>query len=75
MRLFLAPFCHSDWAFLQDLQVGVQNELINATEFICIQAIARAHRYGQKKTCLVFKLMVKDSAEGDSEDHHSLCPC
>ncbi|CAL1695101.1 unnamed protein product [Somion occarium] len=28
-----------------------------------LQAIARAHRYGQKKTCLVFKLMVKDSAE------------
>lgn len=28
------------------------------------QAIARAHRYGQKKTCLVFKLMVKNSAEG-----------
>lgn len=29
------------------------------------QAIARAYRYGQKKTCLVFKLMVKDSAEGE----------
>ncbi|KAF5323433.1 hypothetical protein D9611_005738 [Ephemerocybe angulata] len=28
-----------------------------------LQAIARAYRYGQKKTCLVFKLMVKDSAE------------
>ncbi|KAF9076104.1 hypothetical protein BDP27DRAFT_1313905 [Rhodocollybia butyracea] len=28
-----------------------------------LQAIARSHRYGQKKTCLVFKLMVKDSAE------------
>ncbi|THH02604.1 hypothetical protein EW026_g282 [Hermanssonia centrifuga] len=28
-----------------------------------LQAIARAHRYGQKKTCLVFKFMVKDSAE------------
>ncbi|KAJ4485941.1 SNF2 family DNA-dependent ATPase [Lentinula aciculospora] len=28
-----------------------------------LQAIARAHRYGQKKTCLVFKLMVKESAE------------
>ncbi|KAI0654200.1 SNF2 family N-terminal domain-containing protein [Cubamyces menziesii] len=28
-----------------------------------LQAIARAHRYGQKKTVLVFKLMVKDSAE------------
>ncbi|KAH8099377.1 SNF2 family N-terminal domain-containing protein [Cristinia sonorae] len=28
-----------------------------------LQAIARAHRFGQKKTCLVFKLMVKDSAE------------
>lgn len=28
-----------------------------------LQAIARAHRYGQKKTCLVFKLMVKGSAE------------
>ncbi|KAH9942923.1 SNF2 family N-terminal domain-containing protein [Amylocystis lapponica] len=27
------------------------------------QAIARAHRYGQKKTCLVFKLMVQNSAE------------
>ncbi|KAI8990487.1 SNF2 family N-terminal domain-containing protein [Trametes punicea] len=27
------------------------------------QAIARAHRYGQEKTVLVFKLMVKDSAE------------
>ncbi|KAJ6604478.1 SNF2 family DNA-dependent ATPase [Mycena vulgaris] len=27
------------------------------------QAIARAYRYGQKNTCLVFKLMVKDSAE------------
>lgn len=29
-----------------------------------VQAIARAYRYGQQKTCLVFKLMVKDSAEG-----------
>ncbi|OAX44419.1 hypothetical protein K503DRAFT_765038 [Rhizopogon vinicolor AM-OR11-026] len=28
-----------------------------------LQAIARSHRYGQTKTCLVFKLMVKDSAE------------
>ncbi|KAJ7071197.1 SNF2 family N-terminal domain-containing protein [Mycena amicta] len=28
-----------------------------------LQAIARAYRYGQKNTCLVFKLMVKDSAE------------
>jgi len=28
------------------------------------QAIARSHRYGQTKTCLVFKLMMKDSAEG-----------
>ncbi|KAH7930550.1 hypothetical protein BV22DRAFT_56154 [Leucogyrophana mollusca] len=28
-----------------------------------LQAIARSHRYGQKKTCLVFKLMVKASAE------------
>ncbi|KAL1713277.1 P-loop containing nucleoside triphosphate hydrolase protein, partial [Schizophyllum commune] len=28
-----------------------------------LQAIARAHRFGQQKTCLVFKLMVKDSAE------------
>ncbi|KAF9244536.1 hypothetical protein BU15DRAFT_42035 [Melanogaster broomeanus] len=28
-----------------------------------LQAIARSHRYGQEKTCLVFKLMVKDSAE------------
>ncbi|CAA7268012.1 unnamed protein product [Cyclocybe aegerita] len=28
-----------------------------------LQAIARAYRFGQKKTCLVFKLMVKDSAE------------
>ncbi|KAI0785072.1 SNF2 family N-terminal domain-containing protein [Abortiporus biennis] len=28
-----------------------------------LQAIARAHRYGQQKTCLVFKLMVKESAE------------
>ncbi|KAE9408278.1 hypothetical protein BT96DRAFT_914203 [Gymnopus androsaceus JB14] len=28
-----------------------------------LQAIARAHRFGQKKTCLVFKLVVKDSAE------------
>ncbi|KAI6007186.1 SNF2 family N-terminal domain-containing protein [Pisolithus albus] len=27
------------------------------------QAISRSHRYGQQKTCLVFKLMVKDSAE------------
>ncbi|KZV93790.1 hypothetical protein EXIGLDRAFT_645875 [Exidia glandulosa HHB12029] len=27
------------------------------------QAIARAHRFGQKKTVLVFKLMMKDSAE------------
>ncbi|KAF9020320.1 hypothetical protein BDZ89DRAFT_1072318 [Hymenopellis radicata] len=27
------------------------------------QAIARAYRFGQKKTCLVFKLMVKESAE------------
>jgi chromodomain-helicase-DNA-binding protein 4 len=29
-----------------------------------LQAIARAHRFGQKKTVLVFKLMVKESAEG-----------
>lgn len=29
------------------------------------QAIARAHRYGQTKPCLVFKLMVKGSAEGE----------
>ncbi|KAG7099004.1 hypothetical protein E1B28_000889 [Marasmius oreades] len=28
-----------------------------------LQAIARAHRYGQQKTVLVFKLMVKQSAE------------
>ncbi|KAG2755489.1 hypothetical protein P692DRAFT_20793136 [Suillus brevipes Sb2] len=28
-----------------------------------LQAIARSHRYGQTKTCLVFKFMVKDSAE------------
>ncbi|KAI5124175.1 hypothetical protein M0805_000981 [Coniferiporia weirii] len=28
-----------------------------------LQAIARAHRYGQKKKCLVFKFMTKDSAE------------
>ncbi|KAL0951419.1 hypothetical protein HGRIS_008111 [Hohenbuehelia grisea] len=28
-----------------------------------LQAIARAHRFGQQKTVLVFKLMVKDSAE------------
>ncbi|KAG6830296.1 hypothetical protein H0H92_001374 [Tricholoma furcatifolium] len=28
-----------------------------------LQAIARAYRFGQQKTCLVFKLMVKDSAE------------
>ncbi|KAI0347824.1 hypothetical protein BDW22DRAFT_1349889 [Trametopsis cervina] len=28
-----------------------------------LQAIARAHRYGQQKTCLVFKFMMKDSAE------------
>lgn len=32
--------------------------------FDIFQAIARSHRYGQTKTCLVFKLMVKDSAEG-----------
>ena len=29
-----------------------------------LQAISRAYRYGQKKTCLVFKFTVKDSAEG-----------
>ncbi|KAH0590929.1 hypothetical protein H2248_001042 [Termitomyces sp. 'cryptogamus'] len=28
-----------------------------------LQAIARAYRFGQQKTCLVFKLMIKDSAE------------
>ncbi|KAF8560206.1 hypothetical protein OG21DRAFT_38190 [Imleria badia] len=28
-----------------------------------LQAIARSHRYGQQKTCLVFKLMVTESAE------------
>ncbi|KAI0094367.1 SNF2 family N-terminal domain-containing protein [Irpex rosettiformis] len=28
-----------------------------------LQAIARAHRFGQQKTCLVFKFMMKDSAE------------
>ncbi|EIM79153.1 uncharacterized protein STEHIDRAFT_39318, partial [Stereum hirsutum FP-91666 SS1] len=27
------------------------------------QAIARSHRYGQTKPCLVFKLMAKDTAE------------
>ncbi len=31
---------------------------------IRVQAIARAHRYGQTKPCLVFKLMAKDTAEG-----------
>jgi SNF2 family DNA or RNA helicase len=31
---------------------------------IASQAIARSHRFGQTKTCLVFKLMVKASAEG-----------
>ena len=31
-----------------------------------VKAIARAYRFGQQKTCLVFKLMVKDSAEGKS---------
>ncbi|KAH9045966.1 hypothetical protein EDB84DRAFT_760919 [Lactarius hengduanensis] len=30
---------------------------------IRVQAIARAHRYGQTKPCLVFKLMAKDTAE------------
>lgn len=29
------------------------------------QAIARAHRYGQKKSVMVFKLMMKDSVEGE----------
>lgn len=33
-----------------------------------IQAIARAHRYGQTKPCLVFKLMAKDTAEGMHQD-------
>ncbi len=33
-----------------------------------IQAIARAHRYGQTKPCLVFKLMAKDTAEGMRQD-------
>jgi hypothetical protein len=28
------------------------------------QAIARAHRFGQKKPCLVFRLMGKQTAEG-----------
>ncbi|KAI0068286.1 hypothetical protein BV25DRAFT_1987089 [Artomyces pyxidatus] len=28
-----------------------------------LQAIARSHRYGQTKPCLVFKLMAKDTAE------------
>lgn len=31
------------------------------------QAIARSHRYGQKKQVLVFKLMVKDTVEGASD--------
>jgi len=29
-----------------------------------VQAISRAHRYGQTKPCLVFKLVAKDTAEG-----------
>jgi SNF2 family DNA or RNA helicase len=33
-----------------------------------MQAIARAHRYGQTKPCLVFKLMAKDTAEGMRRD-------
>lgn len=37
------------------------------------QAIARAYRYGQKKTCLVFKLMVKDSAEGKFQGENTCC--
>lgn len=31
-----------------------------------LQAIARAHRFGQQKKVLVFKLMVKQSVEGQS---------
>jgi hypothetical protein len=34
----------------------------------CVQAIARSHRYGQTKPCLVFKLMAKDTAEGVHQD-------
>ena len=34
------------------------------------QAFSRAHRYGQKKTVLVFKLMTKNSVEGNGS--HSL---
>ena len=30
-----------------------------------LQAIARSYRYGIQKTCLVFKLMVRGSAEGN----------
>jgi len=33
-----------------------------------VQAIARSHRYGQTKPCLVFKLMAKDTAEGVHRD-------
>ena len=31
------------------------------------QAIARAHRYGQTKPVLVFRLMMKNSIEGELE--------
>ena len=39
-------------------------ELFTVTIYSTIlQAIARSHRYGQTKPCLVFKFMVKSSAE------------
>ncbi len=40
---------------------------------IFVQAIARAHRYGQTKPCLVFKLMAKDTAEGMHIDDPVAC--
>lgn len=42
----------------QDLQVSLRD-----SAFLTPQAIARSHRYGQKKAVLVFKLMSENAVE------------
>lgn len=49
----------------QDLQVSILYfNFIYLLLLNTSQAISRAHRYGQKKTVLVFKFMVKGAVEG-----------
>jgi len=48
----------------QDLQVSWRYSDLKRNS-ADMQAIARSHRYGQNKKVLVFKLMTKDSIEGE----------